>query len=206
MPNARLELLTQLAEYAYQYDASRPFRLTSGKRSDEYLDCKMALCQPAAMLALGELVYDLLGSDVVAIGGPTMGADPIAMSACQRSASEPRPIRWFTVRKDPKEHGKRKQVEGRVLSGECVAVVDDVVTSGQSTIQAIKACLEHGLKIKQVIVLVDRQELEGLNNIRSAAGEEVEVSALFTKSEIKGRWKELHRRLSRDVASGEPDA
>jgi orotate phosphoribosyltransferase len=190
--NTQAELLDYLATIAYKFRPERPYQLASGKLSKEYLDCKLALSRPGAMVALGKVFRDLLSPNVVAIGGLTMGADPIAMSVCQTSATGPREIRWFTVRKEPKTHGERKLIEGSVDASEHVAIVDDVVTSGDSTIKAIRACREADLLIEQVIVLVDREEMDGLENIRREAGPGVGVLAVFKKSEIKHRWEQLN--------------
>ena len=192
----RTTLLTLLASIAYQFSPDKPFRLASGKLSDEYLDCKLALSEPAAMAAMGATILKLVESNAVAIGGLTMGADPIAMSTSQASAGAEREVRWFTVRKTPKEHGRKKLVEGRVNRGDRVVVVDDVVTSGQSTVQAIRACRDEGLQIVQVIVLVDREESDGLANIEREVGPGVPIVSVFKKSEIKDRWRQLNQRSS----------
>ena len=138
--NNQSDLLEYLATHAYQFNKEEQFLLASGKYSPEYLDCKLALSRPGAMVALGKVFLAMLDPSVVAIGGLTMGADPIAMSVCQASATGPRGIQWFTVRKEAKLHGKKKLIEGSVSAGERVTIVDDVVTSGKSTIQAIEAC------------------------------------------------------------------
>jgi len=191
---ARTALLDELVRHAYQYSPEKPFLLVSGQYSDEYLDCKLALSQPAAMAALGKVFIAQLTAPVVAIGGLTMGSDPIAMSTSQTSYGTPKPLRWFTVRKEAKGHGQKKLVEGSVKPGESVAVVDDVCTTGGSTVKAIEAAREFGLKVAQVIVLVDREQSDGMANIRRAAGDGVEVSAIFTKSQVKQRWLELQGR------------
>jgi orotate phosphoribosyltransferase len=188
---SRATLLRELAEHAYQYNEEKPFLLVSGALSPEYLDCKLALSRPAGMAALGPVFHALLKPEVVAIGGLTMGSDPIAMATSQTSAGTKQPVRWFSVRKEAKGHGQKKLVEGSVQPGEAVAVVDDVCTSGQSTIKALEAAREFGLKVAQVIVLVDRQQQDGMANIQKAAGEGVPVTAVFTKSEVKNRWAEL---------------
>jgi orotate phosphoribosyltransferase len=188
---SRATLLRELAEHAYQYNEEKPFLLVSGALSPEYLDCKLALSRPAGMAALGPVFHALLKPEVVAIGGLTMGSDPIAMATSQTSAGTKQPVRWFSVRKEAKGHGQKKLVEGSVQPGEAVAVVDDVCTSGQSTIKALEAAREFGLKVAQVIVLVDRQQQDGKSNIQKAAGEGVPVTAVFTKSEVKNRWAEL---------------
>ena len=191
---ARSALLDELVRHAYQYSPEKPFLLVSGQYSDEYLDCKLALSQPAAMAALGQVFLAQLTAPVVAIGGLTMGSDPIAMSTSQTSYGSAKPLRWFTVRKEAKGHGQKKLVEGSVKPGEAVAVVDDVCTTGGSTVKAIEAARDFGLEVAQVIVLVDREQSEGMANIRRAAGDSVEVSAIFTKSQVKQRWLELQGR------------
>jgi len=188
MMDAQTKLLGLLATHAYQFRPSDPFVLASGERSPEYFDCKQALSQPEAMACLGELMLARLDPSVAAIGGLTMGADPIAMSTAQASAGTRHAVRWFTVRKEAKAHGQKRLVEGDAKPGVRVAIVDDVVTSGKSTIQAISAAREAGLEIVQVIVLVDRQQLNGLGNIRDAAGS-AKVEAIFTKTEIKAQWQ-----------------
>lgn len=192
MDESRSKLLGFLADYAYQFRPETPFVLASGATSDEYLDCKLALSQPGAMVALGQVFLSSLQRGVAAIGGLTMGSDPIAMGTAYASASSDRHVRWFTVRKEPKVHGQKKLIEGSVSDGEQIAVVDDVVTSGSSTIKAIEACKQSGLNVVQVIVLVDRQQADGMEKIRRAAGPGVSVSAIFTKQQIKERWLELH--------------
>jgi orotate phosphoribosyltransferase len=191
MPDARTVLLDHLARYAYKFSPEKQFLLASGVYSDEYLDCKLALSQPAAMAALGRVFLDYLPRGVDAIGGLTMGADPIVMSTALVSASTDRPVRWFLVRKEgSKAHGQKKLIEGSVTEREPVAVVDDVVTSGSSTIKAIEACRGADLNVAQVIVLVDRQQDNGMANIRDAAGQAIPVVSVFTKDDIKKRWLE----------------
>ena len=193
-PNdVRAALLDELVLHAYQFSPEKPFLLVSGQYSEEYLDCKLALSQPSAMAALGKVFLAKLRAPVVAIGGLTMGSDPIAMSASQASFGTERPLRWFTVRKEAKGHGQKKLVEGSVKPGESVAVVDDVCTTGGSTVKAIEAVRDFGLKVAEVIVLVDREQSDGIANIQRAAGPDVPVSAVFTKSDVKKRWLELKK-------------
>lgn len=184
----RATLLEQLVTHAYKFNPDAPFLLASGAYSQEYLDCKLALSQPAAMAALGHVFLGLVPSNVRAIGGLTMGADPIAMSACQASAHTTHELRWFTVRKEPKAHGQKKLIEGAVDPGDVVTIVDDVVTTGMSTVKAIEACRSFGLEIANVIVLVDREESNGLATIRNAANG-IDVHAIFRKSEIQRQYK-----------------
>lgn len=187
MRDPRTTLVELLAEYAYAYKPGG-FKLASGAISDEYLDCKQALSQAAALPALGQAVRDRLDPRAVAVGGLTMGADPIAISTAFSSADSKHPVRWFSVRKDRKEHGRKRLIEGSVVPGQDVAVVDDVVTTGGSTIEAIQRCREFGLRVVQVIVLVDREQ-SGLDNIQKEVGPEVQVLAICTKSEVRGVWQ-----------------
>lgn len=187
-------LLEQLARYAYQWSREKVYPLSSGELSNEYLDCKSGLSRAESMAALGPLLCSMLDSSIVAVGGLTMGADPLAMSASQASAQTGSPLRWFSVRKDAKEHGLKKIIEGCVRSGERIAVFDDVVTSGGSTIKAIKACRNAGLVVVRVIVLVDREQLDGMGKIREEAG--VPVDAVFKKSEIETEWHRLNQTQS----------
>jgi orotate phosphoribosyltransferase len=123
-----------------------------------------------------------LGKRVDAIGGLTMGADPVALSigiAAQRQDSSS-PLQVFTVRKTAKEHGRLKRIEGNFSSGDSVVVVDDVITTGGSTIQAIGAIEEAGGQIAFVIVLVDREE-GGRANIEKRG---YKVVPIFTRADL----------------------
>jgi orotate phosphoribosyltransferase len=182
----RARLLELLATHAYDFKPGG-FTLVSGKISDEYLDCKLALSRAEALPVLGTLMLAQVDPRAVAIGGLTMGSDPIAMSTSFASASGRR-LRWFSVRKDAKEHGRKKTVEGSVSPGDRVVVVDDVATTGGSTIQAIEKSRAHGLDVVQVLVLVDREE-GGLQNVRNVSGPGIEVKALFTKGEVRAAWE-----------------
>jgi orotate phosphoribosyltransferase len=179
--------LELLARHAYQWSEVPTFPLASGQLSHEYLDCKAALSRPETMAALGPLVLSMLDPSANAIGGLTMGADPIAMSASQASAGTDHPMRWFSVRKEPKKHGLQKLIEGCVRASERVVIVDDVVTTGGSTVEAIKACRESRLQVVQVIVLVDREQSDGLDNVKRAA--DCPVDRICTKSEIAAEWR-----------------
>ncbi len=190
----RSELLELLATFAYDY-APGAYRLASGKQSDEYLDCKAALSHAAALPALGRLFLRQVDPRAVAIGGLTMGADPIALSTAHVSAAG-RNLRWFSVRKEPKKYGRRKLIEGDVSNGP-VVIVDDVVTTGGSTIDAIKKARAEGLEVVQVLVLVDREEEGGLDRIRAEAGHDVPVAAIFKKTEIRAAWERLRGSTAR---------
>jgi orotate phosphoribosyltransferase len=189
------KLLELLAKYAYAYKPGG-FKLASGAVSDEYLDCKQALSHADALPALGNVFLARLDQRVTAVGGLTMGADPIAISTAFVSAGMPTAVQWFSVRKERKEHGRKRLIEGSVSDGAVVAVVDDVVTTGGSTIEAINKCREAGLMVVQVLVLVDRQQ-GGLERVREVAGPAVPVVAMYTKGEVRSEWEAQQARASR---------
>jgi orotate phosphoribosyltransferase len=143
------------------------FTLASGAKSNVYVDCRLTTFDPAGALLVGQLVHSLIRREsaarkikVDAVGGLTMGADPISLATGMHSvlAKDTTPLQVFAVRKNPKTHGQTKLIEGNFKSGDTVVVVDDVVTKGDSTIAAINAALNEGGKVAFVVVLVDREE------------------------------------------------
>jgi len=159
------------------------FVLTSGRRSTYIFDLKLTTCFAEAMPLVGAAFIDEFaraGSKPRSVGGLTMGADSIAQAIAGQSLSQG-PVRdFFIVRKDRKEHGTRKWIEGCPASP--VAIVDDVVTSGGSVLRAIEACLEEKLEIVHVAVLVDREE-GGMETIRARVPG-VPVTAVFQRSQL----------------------
>jgi orotate phosphoribosyltransferase len=186
------KLLDLLVTHSYQHSDTPSFRLASGKFSNFYIDCKMTTMRGEAMPLVGEAVFQLLPSEVQAVGGLTMGADPIANAVAYFSQSTRPRVDMFSVRKEAKQHGLRKWIEGCAKAGSRVAVVDDVVTTGGSTIDAIQKCREEELQIVAVVVLVDRQEDGGIEKIRRAVGPNVPVCAVFTRAHLEARWHETH--------------
>lgn len=165
------------------------FTLASGKKSDLYVNCKLTALDPAAALLVGAVGWELLRQtaadlnvQIDAVGGLTMGADPIALSigiAAQLDAPG-NPLQTFTVRKAAKEHGTKKLIEGNFSAGNTVVVIDDVVTTGGSTLQAIKAVEDEGGKVAFVIALVDRLE-GGRKNIEDQG---YQVVPFFTRTDV----------------------
>jgi len=184
----RQMLLWHLAKYAYSYKPE-DFALTSGFFSKEYIDCRQPLSAGFALHIVGLIFSDMLKEDVRAVGGLETGAYPIAI-ATALVGTPGNPINWFGVRKDNKGHGMKKLIEGYVPKGTKVAIVDDVATTGGSTIEAIRKSRLWGLQVVQVIVLVDRQE-GGLQRIEKEVGPTIPVSAIFTKREIREEWEKL---------------
>ena len=141
--------------------------LSSGREADYYVDAKRAILRPAGFAALGELVAEEAGErGATAVGGLTMGADPVACSALAAGAD----VKAFFVRKERKEHGLQRWVEGPPLDpGERCLIVEDVVTTGGSTVQAIERVREEGLEIVGVVSVLDRLAGGG-EAITAAAG------------------------------------
>jgi orotate phosphoribosyltransferase len=141
--------------------------LTSGNTAQYYVDAKRAILRPAGFAALGELVAERAASwGATAVGGLTMGADPVACSALAAGAD----VKAFFVRKDAKTHGLQRRVEGPLLEpGDRCLVVEDVVTTGGSTLQAIEALREEGHEIVGVVSVLDRLAGGG-ERIAAAAG------------------------------------
>jgi orotate phosphoribosyltransferase len=152
------------------------FVLASGARSTYYIDCR-----PSTMSGEGQALIGRLGLVALrargwrpqSVGGLTMGADPVAYSIARASADAPPAIDAFSVRKQAKEHGTGKRVEGNFAAGHSVVVIEDVITSGGSALQAIEAILAEGGKILGVLAVVDREQ--GGRAKLEAAGHAVET-------------------------------
>ncbi|MCL0091989.1 orotate phosphoribosyltransferase [Dehalococcoidales bacterium] len=135
------------------------FTLTSGKKSSYYFDGKKLTLSPEGAYWVGKVVFDELAkTDVDAIGGLAIGADPIVTAVALVSHLEGKPISSFIVRDIPKEHGTKRKIEGYLKQGSRVAIVDDVITTGGSVSKAIEAVEAVNCKVVKVIVLVDRHE------------------------------------------------
>ena len=156
----------------------KPVTLSSGRKSDFYFDGKMVTLDAEGAYLIAHLVLDALSDvEVDAIGGLTLGADPIAATVAAVSFEHGHPINGFIVRKASKEHGTSKQVEGGPLHPGCkVAIVEDVVTSGASAMQAIEAVEAIGARVAKVVAIVDR--LQGAEERFADAG--YRFQSLFT--------------------------
>jgi orotate phosphoribosyltransferase len=166
--NEKERLIELIGRVSFQYSEKPLYKLSSGAVSNYYFNMKKTTYSPEGAYLVGRLVFEKIreaGLHVSAIGGLTMGADPIAFAVARYSYDAGEPIHAFVVRKEPKEHGMRLQIEGSVSPGEHVVIVDDVVTTGASTIKAIKVAREHGLIVDAAIVLVDRCEQKGKQNV-----------------------------------------
>ncbi len=162
----------------------REVTLSSGAKSNFYIDCKQVALDAEGQFLIGQLfraVIDVVAPDARGVGGITLGADPLASSTSVMSFLAGKPLHTFIVRKEPKSHGTQQWVEmpTRLPSGTSVVVVEDVVTTGGSTLRAIERARGAGLNVLHAIALVDR--LEGG---RAAVEAEVPLTSLFTRADF----------------------
>jgi orotate phosphoribosyltransferase len=134
------------------------FTLSSGKKATYYVDMRKLTLDHRAAPAIGRIMADLVGDidGVVAVGGLTLGADPIANAVMHATASSDQPLDAFVVRKEPKDHGRGRQIEGAEVEGKRVVVLEDTSTTGQSALKAEEALRKAGAEIAAVAVIVDR--------------------------------------------------
>ena len=184
----RSRLLDLLVRNSYRRADAAVFELASGRRSNYYIDCKATTCLPEALPLIAAEVLRRIPSDVDAVGGLTLGADAIATATAYCSPEFGRSIPWFVVRKESKKHGTKKSVEGFPVQGRKVVIVDDVATTGGSTIEAIGKVREAGAEVVAVVVLVDREE-GGMEAIVREAGADIPVSAVFKRTELEEHWQ-----------------
>jgi orotate phosphoribosyltransferase len=201
--NARAELLRLLAERSFRLG---DFRLSSGATSDYYIDCRATTLHAEGALLTGRVVLNeirMRGWNPQAIGGPTLGADPIVtavsvVSFQEAQSREPRIdkrhsnllIHGFLVRKSGKAHGMGQQIEGFRESGARVIIVDDVCTTGASTVQAVEAARAFGFIVQGVLCLVEREEAGGRPQVESAAAPAPFV-AIYTAGEVRQQHLKL---------------
>lgn len=133
------------------------FTLASGKKSSYYINSKKVLFHGEAVALLGDLLYEALRDlDLQAVGGLEVGAIPMATAAVLRFQQAGRTLEGFFVRKQAKGHGSQERLEGQVMTGDRVAVLDDVLTTGESVVQAIAAVEARGATVARVVCIVDR--------------------------------------------------
>ncbi len=140
--------------------ADKPiFKLSSGKMSNYYMDLRTITLDPEGGYIIGNIIFEMIkDKNPDAVGGLTLGADPIAYGTAIVSYLNKQPINPFVVRKEPKGHGTGKQVEGNVKPGDKVFIVEDVVTTAGSSIKAAKIAKDFGMEILGIITIIDREE------------------------------------------------
>jgi orotate phosphoribosyltransferase len=176
-------LLTLLAERSARRGN---FTLASGRQSTLYIDARLTTMSPDGLALIGPLAVsalDAAGWKVDAVGGLTLGADPVSYAIAYASALAGAPIRAFTVRKEAKAHGTGRLIEGPFREGDRVAVVEDVITTGGSALRAVQAVRNAGGQVAGILALVDREE--GGREALEGAG--LPVISLARASEIVER-------------------
>ena len=184
---ARQELLAVLAQKSFQLGQ---FKLSSGRTSDYYVDCRLTTLDARGARLTGQVFLEEIhtrGWNIDALGGLTLGADPIAIAVAVVGSEQGTPISAFLVRKAEKEHGTRQRIEGFRRSGARVVIVDDVCTTGASTVQAIEAARQAGFEIVGIMCLLEREEAGGRANVERAAAPAPFVS-LFTASQLRTEY------------------
>jgi len=190
MSSAREQLLELLATNSFRLGE---FTLSSGAKSDYYIDCRTTTLHARGAELTGRVFLELFEKQAwqpQAVGGLTMGADPIVVATSVISAQAGTPIHGFLVRKSEKAHGMGRRVEGFQEKGARVVIVDDVCTTGGSTIQAIEAAREFGFNIAGVACLVERLEAGGRPAVEKAAAPAKFIS-VFTSNDVKTAYLKL---------------
>ncbi len=183
--SARSTLLAILRHKSVMYG---DFTLASGRKSDFYCDARLTTLDPRGAIALGEVGWALLKQEAArlkvtlqAVGGLTMGADPVALALGIGAARDGADLQVFSIRKAVKAHGRGRLIEGNFKPGDTVVAVDDTITTGGSTLEAIEKIRAEGGTVAFAVVLVDRGE-GGKEAIEQQAG--IPVFAIFTRQEI----------------------
>ncbi len=180
MDSARQKLLSTLAHKSFRLGE---FKLSSGGTSDYYIDCRTTTLDARGSKLTGEVFSEEIrtqGWKPRAIGGLTMGADPIVVAVSVVSGD----LDGFLVRKAEKQHGTGQRIEGFREKGARVVIVDDVCTTGASTVQAIEAAREFGFEVVGAMCLVEREEAKGRPNVEKAAGPAPFIS-IFTARDVR---------------------
>jgi orotate phosphoribosyltransferase len=180
MKSSRQDLLRLLASKSFRLGE---FKLSSGGKSDYYIDCRTTTLDAIGARLTGEVFWDEIRKQKwapKAVGGLTMGADPIVVAVAVVSGQ----VHGFLVRKAEKQHGTGRRIEGFQGKKARVVIVDDVCTTGASTVQAIEAAREFGFEVVGVMCLVEREEARGRANVEKAAAPAAFVS-IFTASEVR---------------------
>lgn len=182
MAGDRERLLSILREKSYE---RKKVTLSSGRESDFYIDCKQTTLSAEGAVLTGRVLLDMLerGGMPEAVGGITLGADPIVTAVSLTSALRGSPVPAFIIRKEPKKHGTAQWIEGtgNLAPGMKVAIIEDVVTTGASTLRAIERAEGAGLVVSRVLCLVDRNE--GGSEFLEEKGYRLE--SLFRKEDVE---------------------
>ena len=180
MIETREDFLALLKEDAYK---KGDFKLSSGKKSEHYVNCKPVTLQGDALMFISWCMFECIEEDCDAVGGLTLGADPLVAGVPIVAAIEERPMDGLIVRKEPKGHGTKAWIEGREFpEGTKVTVLEDVVTTGGSAIKAATRLRDVGYKVERVVTIVDRQEDGEASEFMESVG--LELKSLYTLKEL----------------------
>lgn len=151
--DARQRLIDHLRQHSVR---TGDFTLKSGRKSSWFIDSKQTVCRPEGILLVADLALPLLPADVTAIGGLTVGADPVAYGLAAVAATRGRDLRSFTIRKESKDHGVGGRLAGPLLPGDRVVITEDTVTRGTSPMEAARVVRELGAEPVMILTVVDR--------------------------------------------------
>ncbi len=170
---------------SFKWDRDKGFKLASGEISPFYVDCRALMAHPQARRLVAELAYEAVAEiDFDCLGGLELGAIPIAITISDFgcAASPQRLWRTFVVRKQAKDHGLGKLIEGSIRPGDRALIVDDVLTSGGSLLKVVGVAREAGLRVEHALVIVDRQEQDGKARLEK---EGVRLMSLLTIQDLR---------------------
>jgi len=187
MTASNQKLIHHLLKTSFHYSDVPKYTLASGLVSQYYIDCRVALSYAEARKLAGEMILNKLGDVTVqAVGGMMIGAYPVAIAVSDAADRKGIHLPTFIIRKEPKAHGMKKYIEGAVEPGMRVLVVDDVVTSGKSTVDAINRCRDEGLQVVKAIAIIDRQEQQGRENIEKTG---VSFDSILTLKDLLNSYQ-----------------
>ena len=174
------ELLRLLKENAYK---KGEYKLSSGKTSEHYVNCKPVTLNGRGLTLASVMLLEHVERDSAAVGGLTLGADPIVSGVAVVAGLDKRLLDGLIVRKEPKGHGTEAWIEGPILpEGSKVTVLEDVITTGGSAIKAVKRIRDAGYKVERVVSIVDRQEDDEATTAMKLAG--LELYSIFTLKDL----------------------
>jgi orotate phosphoribosyltransferase len=163
---------------------NKRIKLSSGKISNFYIDVRKVSLTPEGLYLISNLLWKFIkDEDIDAIGGPTLGADPIVSGICLIAYKNKKPLKGFLIRKAPKKYGCQKMIEGKISSRDKVILIDDVATTGSSLIKVIEVLKKEKAKVTKVFVVVDREEGAKENLLRLG----YPLFSLFTKKDFIGK-------------------
>ena len=155
-----------IATHSFKWDKDKGFKLASGATSPFYVDCRVLMAHPRPRALVAQLAFEALKDlHVDCIGGLELGAISISTAVSDQAHRNAKDWRTFVVRKQAKDHGTGKVMEGAAQAGDRAVVVDDVLTSGGSVIKAVQAARDAGLNVSHALVIVDRQEQDGRKKV-----------------------------------------